>query len=150
MEEMPELPAEERVEESRDNDLERLITTHRDRDRYGFPRKQERPTAWWGDPEEGVVMTAKCANPGCTIPFHYFRSGKIYLIDTAISSGGTRSSSTPRDVEYFWLCGDCSRNMQVTLDRNGLVVVVQMTGAGGEESILAPLTSRQKVVSSAA
>jgi len=26
-------------------------------------------------------------------------------------------------VEYFWLCGDCSRNKQVTLDRNGLVVV---------------------------
>jgi len=48
MEEMPELPAEERVEESRDNDLERLINDSieiviRVCDRYGFPRKQERP-----------------------------------------------------------------------------------------------------------
>jgi hypothetical protein len=67
-------------------------------------------------------MTTKCANPACDRPFHYFRSGKIYLIDMANSSA-VRSSNGPREVEYFWLCGDCSRNMRVTIDGYGTVQV---------------------------
>jgi hypothetical protein len=67
-------------------------------------------------------MTTKCANPACDHPFHYFRSGKIYLIDMASASGAVRSNGA-RGMEYFWLCGDCSRNMRVTLDGYGAVQV---------------------------
>jgi hypothetical protein len=67
-------------------------------------------------------MTTKCANPACDQPFHYFRSGKIYLIDMA-SAGGAVRSNDARGMEYFWLCGDCSRNMRVTLDGYGAVQV---------------------------
>jgi hypothetical protein len=96
-------------------------------------------------------MTAKCANPACTSPFHYFRSGKIHLIDVAGWNGGSRPINTPRDIEYFWLCGDCSRDMHVTLDRNGSVVVEQIAGGGGEENIVAlPNATRKVVVRSAA
>jgi hypothetical protein len=70
-------------------------------------------------------MTTKCANPTCDHPFRYFRSGKIYLIDMA-SSSGVRSSNGAREVEYFWLCGDCSENMRVTLDGCGAVKVEQV------------------------
>jgi|HubBroStandDraft_6_1064221.scaffolds.fasta_scaffold197659_3 hypothetical protein len=65
-------------------------------------------------------MTAKCANPSCNEPFHYFRTGKIYLIDVpnAIPSLHAR-----RPPEYFWLCGECCRVMRVSLDQSGSVVV---------------------------
>jgi len=66
-------------------------------------------------------MTTKCANPACDHSFHYFRSGKIYLIDMA--SAGGASSNGARGTEYFWLGGDCSRNMRVTLDGDGAVKV---------------------------
>jgi hypothetical protein len=65
-------------------------------------------------------MTAKCANPSCSEPFHYFRTGKIYLIDLA---GAKPSVSGRRSPEYFWLCGECCRSMRVVLDRSGSVVV---------------------------
>jgi hypothetical protein len=68
-------------------------------------------------------MTTKCANPGCNHPFLYFRSGKIYLIDLAISNVGSRTAQPSRGMEYFWLCGDCAQTMRVGLDRQGTVVV---------------------------
>ena len=64
-------------------------------------------------------MTTKCANPACNQPFHYFRSGKIYLIDMTPSGGAFRSPMGSSGTEYFWLCGDCSRNMRVTRDGHG-------------------------------
>ena len=67
-------------------------------------------------------MTAKCANPSCSEPFHYFRTGKIYLID-ASSASSSASASARRPPEYFWLCGDCCRRMRVVLDRSGTVTV---------------------------
>ena len=71
-------------------------------------------------------MTSKCANPACDRPFHYFRSGKIYLIDMT-SASGALSLNGARGTEYFWLCGDCSQNMRVTLDGCGEVKVESLT-----------------------
>lgn len=68
-------------------------------------------------------MTAKCANPSCARPFLYFRSGKIYLIDSFSSNDGGSPESARKNTEYFWLCGSCAQEMQVTLDRNGEIVV---------------------------
>ena len=71
-------------------------------------------------------MTTKCANPACDHPFHYFRSGKIYLIDTVNSNGAFRASNGTRGTEYFWLCGECSKNLRVTLDGQGAVKVERL------------------------
>ena len=65
-------------------------------------------------------MTAKCANPSCNEPFHYFRTGKIYLIDAPIAKS---SLNERRPHEYFWLCGECCRSMRVALDQAGAVIV---------------------------
>jgi hypothetical protein len=79
-------------------------------------------------------MTTKCANPVCTRPFLYFRSGKIYLIDVPTCSDGVFPDSAKRDTEYFWLCGACCQNMQVTLDRKGQVVVeTVVTASAGDQ-----------------
>lgn len=65
-------------------------------------------------------MTAKCANPSCSKPFHYFRTGKIYLIDVPIPKSSLKER---RPHEYFWLCGECCRSMRVALDQTGAVIV---------------------------
>lgn len=95
-------------------------------------------------------MTTKCANPACTSPFHYFRSGKIFLIDVAAWNGGSRPPNTPRDIEYFWLCGDCSQTMQVTLDQNGCVVVEQTASGELGGNIVALPSPTRRVVRSVA
>jgi hypothetical protein len=71
-------------------------------------------------------MTARCANPFCNQPFLYFRSGRIYLIDTPGSNTST-SSGPKKSPEYFWLCGDCCRTMKVVLDRSGSVTIESYT-----------------------
>lgn len=72
-------------------------------------------------------MTAKCANPSCNEPFHYFRTGKIYLIDAPVANSPLNEK---RMHEYFWLCGECSRSMRVALDQNGAVIVESDVPAG--------------------
>ncbi len=71
-------------------------------------------------------MLSKCANPACSQPFRYFRDGKLFEIETNTrpdnSTAGERKSV--RHVEYFWLCGQCSREFTVTLDRQKGVVTI--------------------------
>jgi hypothetical protein len=52
-------------------------------------------------------MVSQCANPDCRRELYFLRDGKIYLFDVPVKSGGRRT-------EYYWLCGECSRNMVVT------------------------------------
>jgi hypothetical protein len=67
-------------------------------------------------------MTAKCANPSCNQQFLYFRTGRIFLIDSSVP-GVAANPGSRRTSEYFWLCGDCSRTMRVVLDRNGAMAI---------------------------
>jgi hypothetical protein len=67
-------------------------------------------------------MTAKCANPSCNQQFLYFRTGRIFLIDSSVP-GVPANTGSRRTSEYFWLCGDCSRTMRVVLGRNGAMAI---------------------------
>ena len=94
-------------------------------------------------------MTTKCANPGCSSPFLYFRSGKIYLIDLAGSVG--HSSQTGRGMEYFWLCGECAQTMRVALNRLGAVVVERLPEPALQaETPLSPKPAKKAAFVSAA
>jgi hypothetical protein len=75
-------------------------------------------------------MTAKCANPSCSQPFLYFRSGKIFLIEAPSSQPSSRDG-VRKAPEYFWLCGECSRTMRVVLDPMGAATIEMeiVTGA---------------------
>jgi hypothetical protein len=68
-------------------------------------------------------MTTHCANSSCGAPFRYFRSGKIFLMD--FKANGTAPGHA-RDTEYFWLCGDCSAHMRVTVDSHGNAILEHM------------------------
>lgn len=57
-------------------------------------------------------MVSECANPGCGAQFLYFGEGQLVAV--------RRQAKSPlgSHVEFFWLCGDCAKqmNLEVTLD----------------------------------
>lgn len=59
-------------------------------------------------------MVSECANPGCGAQFLYFGQGQVVAVRRqAKSSSGSH-------IEFFWLCADCAKemNLEVTLDGN--------------------------------
>lgn len=88
-------------------------------------------------------MVSKCANPACSTPFHYLREGKIFRVEVEVTpplteeetvelSDGSRvpflvaTRKPARKLEHFWLCGPCSRTMNLLFDRdNGVTVVAK-------------------------
>ena len=66
-------------------------------------------------------MLSKCANPACSKPFRYLRDGKLFEIETGLEPKSTIhevSEKKPlRRIEYFWLCGPCSAELTVIVDK---------------------------------
>jgi hypothetical protein len=57
-------------------------------------------------------MVSQCANPTCGAEFLYFGQGQLITVRRHAQSC---NEST---VEFFWLCGNCARemNLEITLD----------------------------------
>ena len=60
-------------------------------------------------------MVSKCANPACSTPFQYLRDGKVFRVDIGSPGAPVRPAARlqlvgqpTRQVEHFWLCGDCA------------------------------------------
>jgi hypothetical protein len=70
-------------------------------------------------------MIDKCANPACSEPFHYFRSGRIYRIDRREIHSPSSQVGAQRS-EHFWLCGSCSPRFRVVLQADDSVAVAEM------------------------
>ena len=62
-------------------------------------------------------MVMKCLNPLCGAPFHYLRSGKLFLVNSR-DYWGEGKDVRHHEVEYFWLCDSCAQKM--TLNLKGL------------------------------
>lgn len=58
-------------------------------------------------------MVSECANPGCGAQFLYFGEGKLLAIRRHTSS------TSGSHVQFFWLCGDCARHMDLEVTLNG-------------------------------
>jgi hypothetical protein len=88
-------------------------------------------------------MISHCANPGCTLPFHYRRGGRLYRFD--ITSPSTPCADVrnaictlkpSRATVFFWLCDRCSSKYSLKFNfRDGIS--------------LAPLTDPAKKLSTA-
>jgi hypothetical protein len=64
-------------------------------------------------------MMSKCANPSCSSVFRYLRDGKLFQVPAGASSKGAGNPGfpkTPARDEFFWLCGDCSRDLTIVVD----------------------------------
>jgi hypothetical protein len=60
-------------------------------------------------------VVSQCANPGCKAPFLYLRDGKIFAVPRR---------NTPSKIEYFWLCGNCSSEMELEFGQSDLVPII--------------------------
>ena len=80
-------------------------------------------------------MVSKCANPDCSAPFRYFHTGKLFRADTAFGfdrramDQDAEQRKSPRRLEFFWLCEDCSGKMTLSFDRDSGVTVRPNEGA---------------------
>ena len=77
-------------------------------------------------------MVSKCANPGCSAPFHYLREGKVFRLQVeGAPTPGPQLLHPVRPVarvEHFWLCGACASTLTLLVDQ-GRVVTVPLTHA---------------------
>ena len=89
-------------------------------------------------------MLAKCANPSCNTPFLYLREGRLYQMEVGELLPGAlqpRHQSSPaedrkpgRRLEFFWLCGRCSRRMSLAFQPGRGIVVVPASAQGAAAS----------------
>ena len=85
-------------------------------------------------------MLSKCANPVCTTPFHYLRDGKLFQIETSLSSRQrvgpqlVAEPKQPQRVEFFWLCAECSSTMTLAFQRGKGVVMVPLPAATARQA----------------
>jgi hypothetical protein len=72
------------------------------------------------------TMIATCANPACNIPFRYFQSGRIFILEASNVDTGSRASPPKRRIEYFWLCGKCAKAMRLMRTTDGAVAICHL------------------------
>ena len=70
-------------------------------------------------------MVATCADPACNVPFRYFRSGKIFMLEAHDVDPRSRTDLPRRRIEYFWLCGECAPAMHLMRTTDGPVSICQ-------------------------
>lgn len=73
-------------------------------------------------------MVSKCANPQCSTPFHYLRTGKLFQLEVgdAVAPGPQllHPAKQRHHREHFWLCGDCSASLTLVMDKDRGVIAV--------------------------
>ena len=75
-------------------------------------------------------MTAKCANPTCSVPFYRLGRGKLFRFEVRSVSEPCRDvpdnvcrTKSGRGSVYFWLCGKCRLTKTVRFDpASGLTI----------------------------
>ncbi len=76
-------------------------------------------------------MLRKCANPACPNPFRHLSQGKLFLVEredfnAPISrpAAPNRRIRSPRRVEHYWLCDECSSLLTLTFEKGrGMITV---------------------------
>jgi hypothetical protein len=69
-------------------------------------------------------MLSKCANPRCTASFLYLHQGKLFRFETeGDDPAGRASPKAARNLEFFWLCDECTATLTLNY-QNGAGVKV--------------------------
>lgn len=73
-------------------------------------------------------MVNNCANAACNKPLHYLRDGRVFVFDVASANIGPDGKRT-RQLQHYWLCGDCAPSMVVEcLPGSGVAVRSKHSG----------------------
>jgi hypothetical protein len=68
-------------------------------------------------------MLDQCLNPACRTSFRYLYDGRIFTVEHCVTSADTLK--TDRQIEHYWLCGECSKSMKVVVE-NGAVTTARI------------------------
>jgi hypothetical protein len=72
-------------------------------------------------------MLHKCANPECSTPFRNISRGKLFHIAAGIlAAPAARDLNSPRAIEHYWLCDQCTASFTLATDRDGGLTVVPL------------------------
>jgi hypothetical protein len=83
-------------------------------------------------------MLSKCANPDCLNPFLYLHQGKLFRLDTADKdtsdqdkadqdAAAQSTQKMAQNLEFFWLCHDCSAKLTLRYRKGAGVVTVPLS-----------------------
>ena len=68
-------------------------------------------------------MLAQCVNPNCRAALRSFSEGRLFQFEVVSISVAARDDSRlpfdekpKRQTSHFWLCGECSTKLSVTLE----------------------------------
>jgi hypothetical protein len=87
----------------------------------------------------GIVMVSWCANPDCRRELRYFREGKIYAFLMLPATGNRR-------LEHFWLCGECSKTMNLVCADHREVRLLHRPASASLEAVVEPNSSPASAV----
>jgi len=76
-------------------------------------------------------MIATCSNPACNVPFRYFRSGKIFMLEANDVDPKSTTDPPKRRIEFFWLCGEFAPVMDLMRTTDGEVTICQSPRPSG-------------------
>jgi hypothetical protein len=65
-------------------------------------------------------MLDKYSNPFCSAPFRYLEAGRLFLLESDPPLNVRKSNQ----LEYFWLCHNCSFTMTLRLGQVDSVVAI--------------------------
>ncbi len=80
-------------------------------------------------------MVSHCANPKCAKPLHYLREGRIVVFDVAAGEADGNGKRSQR-MEHYWLCGECSKTLEMEQSPEGVRVVPRMRGCVTETPLV--------------
>jgi hypothetical protein len=80
-------------------------------------------------------MVSHCANPDCSVPFHYLRGGRLYRFEIrspklpcADVPNAICSDKPSRATVFFWMCMECCRKFRLNFDSHDGIQLIPMKG----------------------
>jgi hypothetical protein len=74
----------------------------------------------------GRTIIAACTSPASNVPFRYFCSGQIFMVEANDVGPRSENRSPKRRIEFFWLCGECAPAMHLMRTADGGVTICQL------------------------
>lgn len=76
-------------------------------------------------------MVSHCANPDCSVPFHYLRGGRLYRFEIrspklpcADVPNAICSDKPSRATVFFWMCMECCRKFRLKFDSHDGIQII--------------------------
>ena len=101
-------------------------------------------------------MVGTCANPSCLHRFRYLHDGRLFVLRSPVRTGqsspilDSELSRDPCATQWFWLCEECSRRMELVCTPEHRVAVIPIMTACEHWPVVGELRPQRNVAGSSA